>query len=552
LYSSSGSNTKSSTVSITPKVATLPNFYLAHSADKMADFLPSAKNANFYLAHSADKMADFLPSAKNAPSSSSTSSVTSSISTRVPRLPKLTAKRQPKIVQEAKPKMQQSQAPHQVETESLRESKILAMMPEYTWETMLYLKPKELGKVCSTSKFLRDLCLRNDNFWEQYTKIHSRDIVIGRNYEGEPVWLEENLIKTDPTLSWRELFTNVYKLAEIRDKYNRAGEGYSYDKSKLYDDYIVEVDAIGKKGMVDVLRPFFTYDWMVMATIYKTALRYNLVEIIDYMIQNRHNLRNQWDSLISNAQTESAAYLESQGIRFNRDSFAYAAGGGNLPLVKYLVETKGTKPSEIDLEWAVNNNHPKMIKYFWSLGMDKHIGANKVFESINNQRYGSDESIRNYEETLKMFMDNNIWGTNHPTIWWAIQNDRPDVLEYIYNETQMDRSHQSQYEAYKEAAQDKPLAKAWFDTKKPIFYFDSMSAGGMRELKRRYIRDRFEGPVEEAVAAMTEMGYSSMQALVALERILSNDDYPKDTDGLIREGLKTLEEIEAQSKKKWW
>jgi hypothetical protein len=43
-----------------------PNFYLAHGADKMADFLPSAKNANFYLAHGADKMADFLPSAKNA------------------------------------------------------------------------------------------------------------------------------------------------------------------------------------------------------------------------------------------------------------------------------------------------------------------------------------------------------------------------------------------------------------------------------------------------------------------------------------------------------
>jgi hypothetical protein len=41
-----------------------PNFYLAHGADKMADFLPSAKNANFYLAHGADKMADFLPSNK--------------------------------------------------------------------------------------------------------------------------------------------------------------------------------------------------------------------------------------------------------------------------------------------------------------------------------------------------------------------------------------------------------------------------------------------------------------------------------------------------------
>jgi hypothetical protein len=35
------------------------NFYLAHSADKMADFL-LRKCKNFYLAHSADKMADFL------------------------------------------------------------------------------------------------------------------------------------------------------------------------------------------------------------------------------------------------------------------------------------------------------------------------------------------------------------------------------------------------------------------------------------------------------------------------------------------------------------
>jgi uridine kinase len=42
------------------------NFYLAPSADKTADVLPSAKNANFYLAPSADKIADVLPSAKNA------------------------------------------------------------------------------------------------------------------------------------------------------------------------------------------------------------------------------------------------------------------------------------------------------------------------------------------------------------------------------------------------------------------------------------------------------------------------------------------------------
>jgi hypothetical protein len=41
-----------------------PNFYLAHSADKMADFRAEG-NANFYLAHSADKMADFRP-AENA------------------------------------------------------------------------------------------------------------------------------------------------------------------------------------------------------------------------------------------------------------------------------------------------------------------------------------------------------------------------------------------------------------------------------------------------------------------------------------------------------
>jgi hypothetical protein len=37
------------------------NFYLdALASDKMADFLPSAKNANFYLdALASDKMADF-------------------------------------------------------------------------------------------------------------------------------------------------------------------------------------------------------------------------------------------------------------------------------------------------------------------------------------------------------------------------------------------------------------------------------------------------------------------------------------------------------------
>jgi hypothetical protein len=40
------------------------NFYLAPI--KWLIFLPSAKNANFYLALCADKMADFLQSAKNA------------------------------------------------------------------------------------------------------------------------------------------------------------------------------------------------------------------------------------------------------------------------------------------------------------------------------------------------------------------------------------------------------------------------------------------------------------------------------------------------------
>jgi hypothetical protein len=38
--------------------------YLAHSGDKITDFLPGAKYANFYLAHSGDKIAVFLPWAK--------------------------------------------------------------------------------------------------------------------------------------------------------------------------------------------------------------------------------------------------------------------------------------------------------------------------------------------------------------------------------------------------------------------------------------------------------------------------------------------------------
>lgn len=424
------------------------------------------------------------------------------------------------------------------------------------YDIMLHMEPKDLINACQMDKSLRDYCKNDELFWKTYAQRYADRIIVNKDIwnNDQPVFFEGELIKKDPKLSWRDLYTNAYELGKIRHKYNlkHKPNGYSSEESKLYDQYIQAVKKIGEKGWIDVLRPFINknYDWMLMSSIYDAGLKNNLTEILDEMLANKGSLSNQWDYMLDDSSPESAKYLQSKGVIFTPSIFRLAAGKGNLELVKYLI-SQGAKPTQGALELAVQNGRIPVIKYFWRLGLDKHIGANSVWRSINSIR--TDPKMEEeYQELLKLYMDNEIWGTGDETIWWALKNDRTDVLEYIYNIGQFARAHRSQYNIYKKTAQDKPKSKAWFLTKKPIFYFDSMSAGDLDYLQSHTSVNLSDNRIKEAANTLTKMGYSTMQAYIALERIVrrSGSIITGDTKSLIDDAiheLKSMEDIEKSS-----
>jgi hypothetical protein len=288
---------------------------------------------------------------------------------------------------------------------------------------MMEMDPITLLNTCRINKAAKSLC-NDDKFWKDYSKQHLKDIMISSdNQRSEEMGYfsrdtkpdQIELVKKDPNLSWKDLFLNMLELSNLWMKYKKA-EQTRGDTEEAYVQFINKVDEIGKKGWIDVFRPFlytkYEDEWMDRSAILRTGLRNNLTEVLDHIVANRYNsnargLYNSWSSFISEASPEAALYLQKKGVILDRPIFGSAVAKGNLPLVELLV-SKGAKPSANDLEWAIGNRHIPMIQYLWSLGMDKRIGANLVWDEINHGR--SEESQKKFDELLQFYIDNGIFG----------------------------------------------------------------------------------------------------------------------------------------------
>ena len=136
-------------------------------------------------------------------------------------------------------------------------------------------------------------------------------------------------------------------------------------------------------------------------TIFMVACYNGHDNVVEYLIQNGINI-NMTNKLNENGylfatgtSPEFLDYLEKKGLninqknKFNEDALVYSIDKGKLSVIKYLVETKGFKPSNMEIDLltrACYHNSTEMISYLCDLVDKPDLFGCYYWTLIHNNR----------------------------------------------------------------------------------------------------------------------------------------------------------------------
>lgn len=281
----------------------------------------------------------------------------------------------------------------------------------------LNLAPDDVVNFCKTSPFFT-FC-ENDEFWRKYLTVHPI-LKISKKYKPNPI------VKTSNDITWTQLFLESYHLISLTKKEKNYIEVGDYVKNLI------------KKNHIDVLRPYFSaLDTSIGQAITYGGAELGNKEILDLIWKNRFDqksLANSFPYHFARTTPEGADYLLSLGLNLNNIDASNIAAYGNLELLKHLV-AKGLYVDEMSVHWALNNYKINVLKY---LVEDLGIKPRKsdIDEIYHDQYSGfsTGKLKQEYQAILNYLVENRFWSITNDGIYFAVKNDRPDILDWIFNQ----------------------------------------------------------------------------------------------------------------------
>lgn len=347
-----------------------------------------------------------------------------------------------------------------------QEIPILTGVKTIDQKILLNLDADSLINFCQISPFVTDIC--NEDFWKNYLDLNPYPFYIPKFYKNTRL---NPLVRTTNDISFKELFTESYKLSQHLKQFdlylkNKQALKKILKRTKNYIKFIFS------KNHIDVVRPYLTKSYNdIIGLIGETGAESGNREILKTLWESIY-LREEQDthfwSIFIKTNPEGADYLMWLGYPPNQHINLEIASVGNLDLLKHMIAL-GWQINEIPsniLYHDLDNSYIDTIKY---LIEERRIKPNQpfirqIFDIIFY--YPQNSSKTEHHRFLLNYLSNlGYWSTNVMGIYQAIKENRADLLDFISKEPVNDltNTNKNQYELFIRSAKDKPAVKAWFE-----------------------------------------------------------------------------------------